>query len=169
MKTIHARKRYGVATVVFLVLVLTAGCAKPKGSISGKVLYKDKPLTGGFITFIVANGPSLSAKIQSNGEYRIDNVPVGEVKITIQPETATGADFIEKGGPRLPKTPDEMKQMMMPKAQVKFPKKYSDPQQTDLTYTVKEGSQEHDIVLTGTITMDRQDFKDPKGRKRGIK
>lgn len=147
MKTIRATNRYGVVTVVFLVLALTAGCAKPKGSVFGKVLYQDKPLEGGFVTFIVAKGPSLHAKIQSNGQYHIDNVPVGEVKITIQPETAIGADYIDKGGPPMPKSPDEMKKMMMPKTEVKIPKQYSDPQKTELTYAVKEGSQEHDIVL----------------------
>lgn len=149
MKTIHARNRQGsVATVVFLVLVLMAGCGNPKGSVSGKVLYQDKPLTGGYVTFIQEKGPSLSAKIQSDGQYRIDKVPLGEVKITVQPESATGAaqGYSEKQ-PRLPKSPGDMEKMLRPQTQIRFPQQYSDPEKTGLTYTVTKGSQEHDIVL----------------------
>jgi hypothetical protein len=152
MKTPYTRHRYGgtlhiMLPLVFVVLVLTAGCGKPKGSISGKVIYKGKPLSGGFVTFILEKGAPLHAKIQSNGEYRIDNVPVGTVKITVQPESATGAEWMDKGGPPLPKSPDEMKKWMMPKTEAEIPERYSDAAKTELTYTVKQGPQEYDIVL----------------------
>ncbi len=148
MKTTPTRNRYRILlSVVFLAIVLMAGCSKPKGSISGKVIYGKDPLKGGFLTFTPEKGPPVHAKIESNGEYHVNNVPVGEVKITVQGETATGADFVNKAGPPMPKSPEEMKQMMMPKNEVKIPTKYSDPAKSDLTYTVVEGPQEHDIML----------------------
>ena len=148
MNMTHSRNRcVSVVTIVFLVLVLTAGCGAPKGSISGKVTYLDKPLKRGTVMFIQEQGAPFQAKIQ-NGEYHIDKVPVGPVKITVNPPTGTGeeAGLWEKQ-PMSPKNPMAMEKALRPKEEIQLPPKYTDPKLTELTYTVTKGPQEHDIHL----------------------
>lgn len=55
---------------------------------SGTVTYKGKPLGGGIITF-AASGTSntSSGMLKADGTYYIEDVPVGENNITIDPET----------------------------------------------------------------------------------
>src|SRR5690349_19114636 len=70
------------------LLVLSAGCHKHAQSIayvpvSGKVMYKGKPLPGGRITFVtVKDGFASSANVKEDGQYQM-NAPLGEVKIGV--------------------------------------------------------------------------------------
>jgi hypothetical protein len=72
--------------VLLLLALLTIGCGSKTGTLSGKVTYQGKALTGGFVTFI-SEGPeakTLSCGIQKDGSYSLSGVPVGPVKITVQ-------------------------------------------------------------------------------------
>jgi hypothetical protein len=148
MKRTLAKNRYvGVVPFVFLVLVLMAGCGAPKGSISGKVTYRDKPFKRGSVMFILEHGAPIQAKIE-NGEYHVDKVPVGPVKITVNPPSGTGeeAGLLDRQ-PMSPKNPMAMEKALRPKENIVLPPKYSDPKQTELTYTVTQGPQEHNIDM----------------------
>src|SRR5690349_4775632 len=70
----------------FLLLVavpLLMGCGETMGTVSGKVLFQGELLPSGTIAFQGAKGWVGSSNIQS-GEYKIGDVPPGEVKITVQ-------------------------------------------------------------------------------------
>jgi len=51
-------------------------------SIEGKVTYKGVALKEGVITFYLKDDQFVGAKIQPDGTFRVDRVPVGTVKVT---------------------------------------------------------------------------------------
>src|SRR5215472_3203134 len=69
---------------LLLVLPLLAGCGRSKGTVSGKVIYQNKGLPGGWITFRPVN-PRLNpvtVPIDPDGNYEA-TLPVGEMLIAI--------------------------------------------------------------------------------------
>jgi hypothetical protein len=67
-----------------LFAFLAAGCGPSVGELSGTVLQKNgSPLPGGIITFYPEKGNPVSATIQENGTYEVNNVPAGPVRIAV--------------------------------------------------------------------------------------
>src|SRR5262249_40311065 len=66
------------------LLVLAAGCGSKGGTVSGKVYYKNQPMTAGLVQFYPeGKGGEYSSKINEDGSYSISKVPPGPVKITV--------------------------------------------------------------------------------------
>jgi hypothetical protein len=63
----------GVLLLAALVLTAT-GCKKekPTASVSGKVTYNGKPLTGGNVNFVSSSGSAAQSVLGANGEYSIE-------------------------------------------------------------------------------------------------
>jgi hypothetical protein len=142
-------------------ILLAAGCGG-KGVVSGKVLYKGQPVRGGNVSFIPEGGGVMSSPIEEDGNYTIQNVPVGRVTITL--ETDSIRPFLQRGGPGSAPPPELQKNMNSDPAKqdmakteaqmadrakryVRIPPQYSDPNKSNLTYVVKSGKQEYDIEL----------------------
>jgi hypothetical protein len=140
--------------VVLLVLVGVAGCGA-RGTVSGKVYYQDKVVTGGRV-FFVAEGYRGESEIGADGSYSISNVPAGQVKIFLSTDEARNAGR-PSGLPMPPKdkVPEEAannpiyNKTSKPSGikYVEIPKIYNDPESSGLTYDVKGGDQEYDIKL----------------------
>jgi hypothetical protein len=116
-----------------LVLALTAlglsGCSS-KGSVSGKVYYKDKEVTSGVVTFMQGNRSLGTATIQPDGSYSLKSIAKGEATIiVVAGAPPAGGNSSAKANP------------------ITLPKKYSDPAQSPLKLTVKSGSNEFDIRM----------------------
>ena len=75
----------------------------------------------------------------------MDHVPVGTVKISVQPKTAQDT-LQSKGMPQNPMDYGKAKSAMT-ESGTPIPPQYTDPNQSELTYTVTKGSQQHDIDL----------------------
>jgi hypothetical protein len=135
-----------VLPILLLALPLATGCGgQGKATVSGKVTYQGKSLPSGFVTFVPENGVALHADIQGDGSYRMDNVPVGTVKISVQPKTAQ--DTLQSSP--MPQNPMDYGKAKAPMTEsgTPIPPQYADPSQSGLTYTVTKGSQQHDIDL----------------------
>jgi hypothetical protein len=52
-------------------------------TVGGKVIYNGQPLADGTITFHLKDDQFVGAKI-TNGQFRVDRVPFGAVKVTIE-------------------------------------------------------------------------------------
>ena len=52
--------------------------------VTGKITLNDKPLQEGKVTFYLPNDQFIGAKIKPDGTYRIDRVPAGTFKVTIE-------------------------------------------------------------------------------------
>jgi hypothetical protein len=130
-----------------LLLGLTAlsGCAKSTGDVSGTVTFKGQPVTAGGITFYGAGGWAGSSNISPEGAYRIDKVPVGEVKVAVVSSQPKAGKPSSKATPEHPKAAGEAK---APAGKpVALPPKYKDPEQSGLSYDIKAGAQTIDIPL----------------------
>ena len=147
MKTICSPKRCGrVLPLLLLTLPLAIGCgSQSKGTVSGTVTYQGNPLPSGFVTFVGEKGAPLHTEIQSNGSYRMDNVPVGPVKIGVRPKS--GSDKLQSSP--MPRNRQDFAKVKgaLTESDTPIPPKYSDPNKSELTYTVTKGTQQHDIAL----------------------
>ena len=74
--------RRGGLLALAAALLLAAGCDS-KGGVSGRVTLNGAPVKGGLVTFIGADKEQKVANISGDGEYRIDGVLPGTVKVTV--------------------------------------------------------------------------------------
>jgi hypothetical protein len=143
--------------LVLPALLLSVGCGGPKGAISGRVTYLDKPLPrGGTVTFFGSENRVVgSSVISSDGTYSMVKVPAVPVTITV---TAPMAIIRDPNAPKLPPPSTEkggkQKELIKRSREQKrsttrliIPDKYSMPEKSGLTYTVQPGSQEYNIDL----------------------
>ena len=121
---------WGAATVL---LVLAAGCGPGKGDVSGTVQYQGRPLPGGTITFFDQKHRVTASPIGSDGRYAVAGVTAGPVKITV----STPLPMTFRNG-EVPDPKDKLPAI---------PARYSDPDQSGLSYEVQTGSHTHDIEL----------------------
>lgn len=147
MRIFCSPKRWSrVLAFTLSFLLWTTGCGgQGKGTVSGKVAYQGKPLPSGFVTFVPEKGTPVHADIQSDGSYRIENVPIGPVKIGVQPKSAQNT-LQSFPMPRNPKDYGKL-QAVMTKKETQIPPQYADPNKSGLTYTVRQGQQQYDIAL----------------------
>jgi hypothetical protein len=141
--------------LVLCLLLLAPGCGGRRRSVdhadvSGKVTYNGKPVTGGEITFVTAEGFASTGIIDPEGNYTI-KAPVGPVKVSVNNQmivtAAAGGKVLAKqkgGSAARPGAPEAtpIKGKFMP-----LPPKYLKMDTTDLTYTVTSGSQTKDFDL----------------------
>jgi hypothetical protein len=140
--------------VLFLSALALAGCGPRVGIVSGKVTYKNAPLPSGTITFIgggKGDKPQWSP-IAADGSYQVNNVPVGNVKVTVETTPPTNLPGVGGGTvkpptvPGVPPPPDSSSlggaDASKPGAYVPIPTKYKDADQSGLGMEVKSGKQE---------------------------
>jgi hypothetical protein len=137
------RRRCAIA----LGLLLFAGCSAAKGSLSGTVTYQDRPVVYGTVFAVCTDGITRSADIQPNGSYRLENLPIGEVKLAVlSPEPPKNAAHERRGdrsgrGKTAPiPTVDRSKWF-------KIPEKYSDPRLSSLATTISAGHSTFELQL----------------------
>jgi hypothetical protein len=164
----RARRWLGTGLTLGLFVVLT-GCGA-KGTVTGKVIYKDKAgketeLTQGSVTFLTEDNHTISGKITEEG-YRVEGCPTGRVRIGISAAGASGIPSKGKNmgggygdaGPKGMNMTDEIKEKMGGRLDPaggknagvpdKVLAEYKVPDKSGLTYEVTSGSQEYTIVLT---------------------
>jgi hypothetical protein len=144
-----------------LVLAGATGCGGT-GTITGKVTYQGRPLTGGTVLFTSASGKgSQSSPIGPDGSYTIEKMPTGPAKVAVDTGgSAQRPPGVFGGGP--PKQMQPGKDVKLPegvksplynpeakqgKPPERIPEQYANPDTSKLTYTVRSGSQTHEIEL----------------------
>ena len=162
--------------IVGSALVGLAGCARPVGSVSGKVTIMSKPLKGGYVTFISNDGQqSVPAEITEEGTYSIPTITAGSYQITVETESLaprrSGGPFggmqpPSGGAPKTAKLPEGVTpppgyhpsnpadaaiaaaNAKNAKRYVQIPSRYAESGKSGLTYVVVGGPQTHDLDLT---------------------
>ena len=138
-----------------LALLLLAGCGRGKGDISGEVTYKGDPLPYGRITFVSEVGRHDAFRtFIIRGKYRIEAVPAGPAKISIESLTPPTKKQLEEAkksasGEFAPVSPEMINELSgdPPLKYVKIPSKYSNPETSGEMFTVEKGSQTCSIAL----------------------
>jgi hypothetical protein len=148
-----AGRSFAVA-LTLTALSLLPGCGGT-GEISGKVYYKDKVVTSGFVTLVSSDGVARNSEITEDGSYRIPRVPAGEAKIAVSSPPLDPS----KGSRPMPKrTPPKDVKAAPPEEGPTFtenqkktwreiPAHYSDITKSRQTFTVTSGANSHDIKL----------------------
>jgi hypothetical protein len=141
-----------------VLLAVCAGCSSSsQGTISGKVSYQGKPVPTGTVVFVPqVQGGSFVAQIR-DGQYKLENCPVGPAKIAVSSRPANTAP--RKGMMSKIKPPPEIQEKLRggtpaegassnDAPTVKMPPRFQDPEKSGLSYTVKGGSQVYDIDIS---------------------
>lgn len=165
MRTSCERHKLFVKCLLFCpLIVLAAGCGSKDGTVSGKVTYKGKSMTGGEIHFIPASeSGNFATQIEKDGSYSISKLPPGPAKITIMTASPTPPMAMmgkRRGGGAGAKKGMEKQQQMLkgkggehegeraaPAEIVAVPEKYADPEKSGLQVDVKGGRQSFDIKI----------------------
>jgi hypothetical protein len=123
------------AIIVFLFAPLLAGCGNGSDgvSVSGKVLFQNKALADGIVTFFPLKGSPISAGLDSAGAYSV-SLPPGEYRVTVRPSITVPAGWKE-GDPE-------------PKQELILPAQYTQPARTVLKAVVAADQRDSiDFVL----------------------
>jgi hypothetical protein len=134
--------------MVVVLAVSALGCGQRTATLSGKVTYQGKPLTSGVVVFVNEEGKvSPPAAIGSDGNYVATQVPLGQVKISIDNPPPAGL-FQSSGGNKPAETdPELMEAREKAATYVAIPPRYKDPQQAGRLIEVSAGSSSYDIDL----------------------
>ncbi len=141
------------AFMITCLLGISSCGGSPTSTIHGTVQYQGKPLAGGTITFLTTNQQIFTAHLDNQGNYQLQNVPRGPVKVGIlagkyrpparpQPNPKDKQDpIVAKKG----KTHDEAKTQSRAKPVllgIQLPDQYSDPKTSGIEFELKDPNQE---------------------------
>jgi len=147
-----AKRRCRAAGLLLLSAALAAaGCGPARGTVSGKVKYKGRPLTVGLNTvyFHSQDGKVASCTVEADGNYTLRNFPAGPARIPVLALPAPPQLFMAPGEGGRPKPVEQSSPASpQPGRAADIPGRYKDPDQSRLTYDVRKGSQTFDIELT---------------------
>jgi hypothetical protein len=103
-------------------------------TLEGTVKYGDEPV---LVAMVGAAGSNSGAQgyIEDDGRYRIQNVPLGEVTLSVDVDAAKGE-----------LTGKIMAKQKVPKV-VNVPAKYADPRTSGIKTTINPGENHYDIVI----------------------
>ena len=140
---LYSRTRLLSAGVLLLSISLLAGCSSgagdKTGTVSGTVKVDTVTANSGTVEFIVKTGDKeglpVKANIEPDGTYKAVGVPVGSATVTVTGPAAQGAT----GNAPVPTT-SGMPGSAAGGKPVPIPAKYSNAKTSNLTYTVKGGT-----------------------------
>jgi len=140
--------RKALALVLFAGFSLLSGCGKPFGTVTGTVTLGGAPLPAGLVSFLAEDGTVVSANVDTNGNYRADNLPTGLARVMVYTEfndnLGSSGDLLKHQG-RDPARFKDVPKSSQPLVMV--PQKYSTPETSGLSVTVGKGQTKYDIPL----------------------
>jgi hypothetical protein len=140
---------------IAVVLVLAFGCGAPTktntAELSGKVTYNGQPVTAGTVGLRDKDGRTYNLDILPDGTYSQTDLPPGEMKITVETESAN-TEHKGTGGGRFA---EKYKSNMSGAGKeggggtyVKIPSRYNDVKKSPLSVTLNPGKNVKDLELT---------------------
>jgi hypothetical protein len=124
----------------FLLAALTGcGGASNKTHLTGKVIYKDAPVTGGTIKLYSSPENPFTIQIKPDGTFDVEDAPPGEMKVAIETDSVFVPPPAPAGSSAAQATAN------MPK-KVKIPAKYNKPDTSGVTWnTTTEKTKTFDL------------------------
>lgn len=154
VKSNRAALRLLLCLAVALGAATGCGSKGKKGTVSGKVTYKDAPLTGGTITLYPEGkeGAPYPIPINADGSFSASGVPTGKMRVSFETESMKKqAGYQTIKPPRGVKLPEMSKpDLDMPNqgVYVQIPAKYSKPETSGQTCEITTGKQDLKFDLT---------------------
>lgn len=158
----YRKYRIAAGFVLVAALIGCGGTNMVPAKISGNISYKGKPIKGGQMFFVTTDGQSYPATISSDGTYQCNDLPIGEMIITVSTESVSGT----KADPGANTTQGKMYMKLQtqrpgpsggggggtppPKEDlyVKIPEKYKNAKTSPITHVLVKGRQLKDFDLT---------------------
>jgi hypothetical protein len=149
-------RRYLVTVGCLAAALVLTGCGGGRpgtASVTGTVTFKGKPVTAGTVLFIAADdSQSASAELSPEGTYAMPAAPVGPVKVAVQTATFRSRPAVAAGAKPPPGVSASVPQYRpvdnhVGTVYVPIPPRYEKAGTSDLTLTVKKGTQTLDIAL----------------------
>jgi len=124
--------------VLCTLFAAACGCGPSRGTVAGKVTYKNKDIAWGTVSIFASDNLQYSGEISAEGTYSIANVPSGAVKICVVSPNPGPRVFAggEKG--LFHRRPEREPFRKPPAHWSPIPEKYADLQTTTLTGAVKK-------------------------------
>jgi hypothetical protein len=121
--------------------------AETGATLSGTITYQGNPIEFAMITVKGTNGSPAYGKVGPDMKYRVENVPLGEVQVSVNTSAAQG-DFQTKirQQNQTALDPSASTKISAPKF-VDVPQKYFDPATSGLKTTVQKGENTYDITV----------------------
>lgn len=137
-------------TVLFAAAVLSAafvgGCGDvPRGRIHGRITFQGKPLANASVVFLAQDNRTYLADIKPDGSYEVSGIALGPVRVSIQQMQPRSAAKSERGATKATYADEKA---AAPRAEEPksfgplIPPHYADPDQSGLTFELKEPDQE---------------------------
>ena len=136
-----SRGRLAQVVGAAVLALVVAGC-QSHGNVTGKVLYKNKPVVFGTVLVQGSDGNARQGNIGTDGSFTVRGVAVGSVKVAVNSPNPRGITLVP------PKDPNK-KQEPYPDVPGWFeiPKKYDSVSTSGLSYQIKGGGNAIDIEL----------------------
>jgi hypothetical protein len=125
------RFRWCMALAVLALFCFGCGRGEPRGQVTGKVTFQDKPVTEGYVRLSnKEKGIHITADLKSDGAYEVKmakraGVPIGSYQVCVCPP---------------PIQPKGVFDSMKVKPYPNIPKKYRDTATSGISLTVNEGA-----------------------------
>jgi len=129
-----------------LIFASSAGCGAGGGTVTGRVSYRDQPVTSGTVLLYTEGGAVHSCLIGADARYCLTDVPLGAARMAVvtHGEVPAGLQSAPpKGHPPYPGV--EAAPPRCP--HVLIPARYADPDSAGLRLTIRAGEQAFDIAL----------------------
>jgi hypothetical protein len=127
-----------VLGLVALLAMMGCDSTPPTGTVTGTVKLQGKAVNGGTISFVAKTGGiPVGAFIGKDGTYRAENVPAGEVLVSVQSpveESEADGQIIKNQGKEGKAAAPKPKPMI-------YPPQYADPGTSNLKTTVKPSAE----------------------------
>jgi hypothetical protein len=130
-----ARLRPWQVVIALSVISATVGCGNGAEGVSveGRVVYQDKPISNGALTFFPASGRPITATLSDDGAYSC-RLPPGEYRVAITVGVSLPPGWKEGDA--------------VPPPTIELPARYSSRLETPLTATVNGENRSQSIDFT---------------------
>jgi hypothetical protein len=144
------------AGVLAALALATASCGKftreerlpdSGATLEGTVKFGDEPVQFAMI-LVQTSSSSATGKVGEDGRYRVENVPLGEVKVGVNTAAAQGEFQSKMMSAGVYKGPEAKgKGRVSGLKFIQVPDKYHNPETSGLKTTVNKGSNTYDIAI----------------------
>jgi hypothetical protein len=150
----NLRRRVGPLSGLVWFVLVCVGCGRAHGNLEGTLTIGGTPVTtGALITFIGADEEKVQAMVDESGHFKVENVPSGEVRVSIINSPLPPKNSVERpglftrDGRHLAGGRPEAVDRLAPTIGNQIPKRYEDSA-NGLTIEIRQGDNVIDIELT---------------------